>query len=286
MSETQNLSIAIGIKLFHTVLIPQLYYNCETWSNLPAKLFKSFDDVCLKFLKRILKLPKTTPAIGLLAETGIYKAYDKINAARAIYYKRVLNTNNKALAKVLQYQQESGLPCYWIHQVHAYLQESDLEKENAQTMDIKSWKRAVHSAIQIKYTRELSKNTATKTKHLTTWKQQPYITKLQPRQARNAVKYRLKMIDTGKYYKAKYANELCQLCREKSEDLLHVLTCKYNACNHSISIAHSIIDNVHSNNPDLVLSAVDNIEKTLKQRQLNIDDESVIASGSSYTSAR
>ena len=115
-----------------------------------------------------MKLPKTTPAIGLLAETGIYKAYDKINAARAIYYKRVLNTNNKALAKVLQYQQESGLPCYWIHQVHAYLQESDLEKENAQTMDIKSWKHAVHSAIQIKYTGELSKNTPTKTKHLTT----------------------------------------------------------------------------------------------------------------------
>ena len=51
MSETQNLSIAIGIKLFHTVLIPQLYYYCETWSNLPAKLFKSFDDVCLKFEK-------------------------------------------------------------------------------------------------------------------------------------------------------------------------------------------------------------------------------------------
>ena len=124
---------------------------------------------------------------------------------------------------------------------------------------------------------ELNVNTATKTKGLATWKQQAYLTKLHPRQARNAIRYRLKMIDTAKYYKAAYNDELCQLCREKREDLIHVLTCKYNACNHSISIAHSIIDNVHSSNPEMVLSAVENIEKTLKQREICIEAKSVIA---------
>ena len=181
----------------------------------------------------------------------------------------------------MQHQEESGLPCYWISLVYKFLKESNVERANAHTMDIKTWKRAIYTATQVKYMRELNDNTATKTKQLTTWKQQAYLTTLRPRQARIAIRYRLKMIDTAKYYKAGYSDELCQLCREKSEDLLHVLTCKYNACNYSISIAHSIIDNVHSNNPELVLAAVEKIEKTLKQREICIEAKSVIANDSS-----
>ena len=88
-----------------------------------------------KISKKNAEIAKATPSTGILAETGIHRAYDKINAARAIYYHRLLTTDNKTLAKALQHQQGSGLPCSWIHQVYKLLKESNVERrENALTM--------------------------------------------------------------------------------------------------------------------------------------------------------
>ena len=217
------------------------------------------------------KLPKSTPIIGLLCETGVYKSRDKISAAQAVYLHRIEHCNNKTLRKVLQHQRDSGLRCYWIYEVNEFLKEIEVDKENLAATDRTLWKRTIHTAIKAKYAKELANNVSTKTKHLTSYKQQKYLTALSPNKARQAIRYRLKMYDTAKYCRMKYNNDKCRLCHEQTENDIHVLTCTYNACNVSISVAHSIIDNLHSDNDLQVLSATEHFEKTLTERQKYID---------------
>ena len=269
--DMKGVAIDVGLKLMHSVLMPQLYYNCETWSNIPDKMYHALDDVCIKFLRRLPKLPKSTPKVGLLCETGVYRAREKINIAQALYLYKIEHSSNVTLRKVLQHQKDSGLRCYWVYRVNEFLKEIEVDKENVNRTDWTMWRRMIHTAIKVKYAKELTDNVSTKTKHLTSYRQQNYLTALTPNKARQAIRLRHKMYDTAKYCKSKYTDDKCRLCHEQTENDIHVLTCTYNACNVSISVAHSIIDNLHSDDHLQVLSATEHFEKTLNERQKCIE---------------
>ena len=265
------IAIQAGLKLFRTILLPQLYYNSETWSNIPNKLYEAFDRACVNFLRRLLRLPKSSPTDGVLAETGTYRAYEQINASRAIFWKKIYDSKNEAIQKVLKHQIDSELDCYWIQQVKAFVREMKVNCDGIEKIPTREWTKKIQEAVRNKYTDVLDGNKATKTKHITQWKQQEYMTKLPANTARDAIRFRLKMMDSAKYYRAKYSSDRCPLCNEAEEDIVHMLICKFNACSISIEAANSIYVDLHSDDPAKVLIAVEQIKRSHDQRKYYVE---------------
>ena len=58
--------------LYKTVFVPRLVYNCEAWSTLKAADYKILQSAQLKFMRKILEVPRSTPTAALYLELGIW----------------------------------------------------------------------------------------------------------------------------------------------------------------------------------------------------------------------
>ena len=58
--------------LYKTVFVSRLIYNCEAWSNLKAADHKILPSAQLKFMRKILEVPRSTPTAALYHEMGIW----------------------------------------------------------------------------------------------------------------------------------------------------------------------------------------------------------------------
>ncbi len=110
-------SIEIGLKLFKAILIPRIFHNCETWSNIGHKTIKEFDKVMLNFLKRLLHLPRSAPNLAVFSETGTLNAQHFIWKAKANFLYRIVNSRNTALTEMFTHQINSNLPQCWAYEM-------------------------------------------------------------------------------------------------------------------------------------------------------------------------
>ena len=74
-----NRGLSFGIRqiesmliLYKTVFVPRLIYNCEACSNLKAADHKILQLAQLKFMRKILEIPRSTPTAALHPELGIW----------------------------------------------------------------------------------------------------------------------------------------------------------------------------------------------------------------------
>ena len=65
-------------------LIPKIFHNCETWTNVKKKLITELDKGQYFFVERLLELPDSTPKIGSLYESGIIPAEKKLDGKNYI----------------------------------------------------------------------------------------------------------------------------------------------------------------------------------------------------------
>ena len=59
------------ILLYNSIFIPTVLFNCEAWNNVSTKEMKNLSILQLKYLKRMLQVPSSTPNISVLLELGI-----------------------------------------------------------------------------------------------------------------------------------------------------------------------------------------------------------------------
>ena len=57
-------------KLYHTVIVPATVYSCERWIKCEIDNSK-LNKIQISVLRRILKLPKSTPLVSIYNETEI-----------------------------------------------------------------------------------------------------------------------------------------------------------------------------------------------------------------------
>ena len=72
------------------VIIPKIYYNSETLTNMRKSDINNIDMITVRCLNRLLKLPESTPGYGLYAETGIIPAEQQITKKKLIFLHRIL----------------------------------------------------------------------------------------------------------------------------------------------------------------------------------------------------
>ena len=77
--QVEKEEVRVKLKLFETCLIPALLYGMEAWKKLSKAEIQDLEKIKGKPLKRIFSLPVTTPYIGLIIETGVQPAEQRIN---------------------------------------------------------------------------------------------------------------------------------------------------------------------------------------------------------------
>ena len=79
------------ITMYQSVFLPRLIYNCESWSNLTQK---DISNLQLKFLRRVMEVPKSTPIAALFLELGILPIQYEIEKRQLIFLRRILDREN------------------------------------------------------------------------------------------------------------------------------------------------------------------------------------------------
>merc|ERR1712080_606451 len=69
--ELKELSILASLQYLQGIIIPKLLLNSETWNNLVNQDIEEMEQIQSQNIKRMLKIPYTTPTRGLYHELGI-----------------------------------------------------------------------------------------------------------------------------------------------------------------------------------------------------------------------
>ena len=83
------------IKLFETCLMPVIIHGLEVCGRITATEMKELSKIQVSALKQILHLPKSTPNIGILFETGIWPIKERIEYSTMVLFHGVMNSDDE-----------------------------------------------------------------------------------------------------------------------------------------------------------------------------------------------
>ena len=73
--------------MYQSVFLPRLIYNCESW-NLTHNNISSLQGAQLNFLRRVMKVPKSTPTAALFLELGVLPIQYEIEKRQLVFLKQ------------------------------------------------------------------------------------------------------------------------------------------------------------------------------------------------------
>ena len=95
------------LKLFETCLMPALLYGMEAWKKLLKAEIQNLEKIQGKALKRIFSLPITTPNIGVIIETRVWPAEQRINYSSLMLYHNIISSSKNRLVKKIILEQST-----------------------------------------------------------------------------------------------------------------------------------------------------------------------------------
>ena len=225
------LTIKSVLSYYQAIIIPRLLMNAETWANLTKTNLKDLEKIQNTALKRILRVPVTTPSAILRSEVGVRSIENQIIYKKLMYYKRLISLVDNITTKILD--EQSKLPGHtWLSETKQIMEILNI-KENKQTIQSMSkhkWKKLVNNAIKAKQETELAliKLTAVKGRKLPLKeiKMKNYLEKLPTEAAITILKLRTGMLNVKANYKGQYSNLKCPKCNEHIDTDEHLLICK------------------------------------------------------------
>ena len=98
-TQVRKEEVRVKLKLFETYLMPALLYGMEAWKKLSKEEIQHLEKIQGKSLKRMFSLPITTPYFGLIIETGVWPAEQRINYSSLMLYHNIMNSSKDRLVK-------------------------------------------------------------------------------------------------------------------------------------------------------------------------------------------
>ena len=147
--------VRVKLKLFETCLMPALLYGMEAWKKLSKAEIQNVEKIQGKALKRIFSLPITTPYIGLIIETGVWPAEQRINYSSLMLYHNIINSSKDRLVKqIIQEKRAQNHQNTIYEKVRTIAEELNIKLEEEVIMKKSEWKRTVKDKFRIKFKRE------------------------------------------------------------------------------------------------------------------------------------
>ena len=229
MEAEEDLEILAAIQYYEGIVKSKLLYNCETWINLTKTNIDDLEKIQNNSLKRLLRIPFSTPSMGLIYELNLPTIKASINQRKIMYFHRLLNSE-KSLASTILKQQKSIQSNHFLNEINQLLQYYDINYsiEQIQEMSKERWKKIVQKNINETDTMEIREacKTSSKCKNLpNTDDNRKYIETLESTDAKTILIEKLNMTDVKINYKGSYTTYECRVCRKAEENTSHLINC-------------------------------------------------------------
>ncbi len=222
----------VRLQLYQSCILKSLLFNLEGWNRLSKKEVDKLESIQGTSLCSLLGIPKSTPYIGLLNETGIWTIKNQLTYRKLMFYHNIINSDDDRLIKSMVIEQEN------------------MDDDDTFYMDVKlmastiglsfeSIKNLTKDELKILIKENIDKEMVrittgalkmTKLRFInepTTFERKEYLLKMDGSSAIQVLKTRLNMLPVYGNFKGDLSiPRLCQWCDEEDDTTEHFLTCK------------------------------------------------------------
>ena len=220
------------VLLYHTVFLKVLLFNCQAWSHLTNDNFKKLQTIQLKFLKRIMAVPQSTPNCFVYLELGILPIRYEIHTSQLIFLYHILTLNDddpvrQTYIQCLKLYYEDN----WANRTRELIMEYGLlvVDEEIMLLSRDEWKSKVEQKVQYKAFRSLQEECETQKKtrllHYKNLSAQPYMKKLNTKASRLLFRIRCRMVPCKVNHKSSHSDLSCRAGCTVEESQEHLLNC-------------------------------------------------------------
>ena len=221
-----RMEMAVKMLLYEMTITPTIFYNIEAWSNMRETDKDRLEVIQGKILKKLLKLPKSTPYWGILIELGIWPVIWQIKYKKLMLLHNLLHSDDERVAKqVIIDQRDTMQSQCWYSEVRDTIEDLELRKNPEETIK-PEWKKITKEAITKKVINEATgkKMNMKKLRFLGDFGMKNYIAEMDGNDVFEIMKIKLNMTlyiagNVG-------VKQMCQLCLSDSETTEHVFHCK------------------------------------------------------------
>jgi hypothetical protein len=174
--------VSSAFLLYQSVFLATLLSNAQTWRRLTIANIKAIETVQLRYLKRVMKAPLSTPNAFVLLEYGTLPASAVIHRRQLAYLHHILLLEDSdPFKKSYHNQQQLPFEKNWTNEVLPLMEKYELELDTARLVSRNVWKTSVKKKVEAVAFQTLLDEAATKSKimrlHYPTLTQQQYLTK-------------------------------------------------------------------------------------------------------------
>ena len=225
-TQVRKEEVRVKLKLFETCFMPAVLHGMEAWKKLSKAEIQHLEKIQGKVLKWIFSLPTTTPYIGLITETRVWSAEQRINYGSLMLNRNIINSSKDKLVKqIMQEQRAQNHLDIFYGRVRAIAEELNIKLEAAVTMNKSEWKRTIKDKVQNQIQEGVEQEMENKTKlrivREDKWERQEYIATCDSDLVKDIIKIRL---HTGEL-KNNYPREEIPHMQAKPDTTEHVLEC-------------------------------------------------------------
>ena len=231
MQETKEDIEISAAKQYHLgIIVPKLIYNAESWINLTQMNIQELEKIQSNSLKLLLRIPYSTPTMGLLLELKIPSIKATIDKKKLLYLHKLLLQTDTLAHQILK-QQETLHSNHFLNEVHQLMNHYNIQKTIDQVSELSKycWKNIVNKAIEEKDKKEMQEwcSNSKKCQNLKANNDpNDYINTLESQHAKILLLEKINMTKVKINYKRNYENLLCALCKTEEETTEHLLNCQ------------------------------------------------------------
>ena len=144
--------------LYKTVYIPTVIFNSESWDNLSNQDLAQLQVIQLRFLKRILQVPKSTPNCLVFMELGVVPIKYEIKSRQLNFLHQILTLErDDPVRRCFGEQERFPYEKNWVSEVRESLKVLQLQQSDDEIAEMskEEWKRTVKNKIREKALEEL-----------------------------------------------------------------------------------------------------------------------------------
>jgi hypothetical protein len=213
-------------RLTKACIIPTLTYGAEAWITTDSEI-KQIQKILDNVIKRILKLPTTTPSECLMMETGIWNIQSIVNKKKMKYYHKIANQEGKSTTQDIVMDNNNE----WNKNLQNLFKNYEIIEGDMLKMRKNELNRFLNKRIETKITDDIKKaaDRKSKVKDLYTSKTHPelirpakYMENLSRMECSNIIYLKTRMIKVKGNYKNAHKDMKCRWCMKQDETQIHI----------------------------------------------------------------
>ena len=143
-------AIKVLLVMYQSIFLQTVLYNSGSWCNLSQGNKESLTEIQMKYLGRILHIPKSTPTLVILRELGIISIVNELECRQLNYLHKILLLDDDDPVREL-YEQQKMYPFSrtWYREISELCKKYDLEldEKTIERMGKWQWKNLVKKKV-------------------------------------------------------------------------------------------------------------------------------------------